>query len=194
LRLKVTFPSAGSANIIYRTRLDNPVASVALGQRGYVRGVAAGSREVSEGITLLSAIERMNNDGPWTVPEGIQKAQCAVHSQRRITARNWSTSLSAYSASWNSTDQVPQRLIDAGSYQGQPFGRFDSLDPSDGAKTSRVSLSGNWRRSENNQITAVQWYALKYDLDLYSNFTYALERPTDQFAQTDHRTVLGRLG
>ena len=185
------FSSAGSANIIYRTRLDNPFASVTLGQRGYVRGVAAGSREVSEGITLLTAVERMNNDGPWTVPEGIRKLNALFTLSGGTPRENWSTSLSAYSASWNSTDQVPQRLIDTGSYQGQPFGRFDSLDPSDGAKTSRVSLSGNWRRSENNQITAVQWYALKYDLDLYSNFTYALERPTDQFAQTDHRTVLG---
>ena len=185
------FSSAGSANIIYRTRLDNPFASVTLGQRGYVRGVAAGSREVSEGITLLTAVERMNNDGPWTVPEGIRKLNALFTLSGGSPRENWSTSLSAYSASWNSTDQVPQRLIDAGSYQGQQFGRFDSLDPSDGAKTSRVSLSGNWRRSANNQITAVQWYALKYDLDLYSNFTYALERPTDQFAQTDHRTVLG---
>ena len=47
------FSSAGSANIIYRTQLDKPFAAVTLGQRGYVRGVAAGSREVSEGVTLL---------------------------------------------------------------------------------------------------------------------------------------------
>ncbi|NDH30993.1 MAG: TonB-dependent receptor, partial [Betaproteobacteria bacterium] len=104
---------------------------------------------------------------------------------------NWSTSLSAYSAYWNSTDQVPQRLIDAGSYLGRPFGRFDSLDPSDGARTSRLSLSGNWQRSRDDQITALQWYLIKYDLDLYSNFTYALDRASDQFAQKDHRSVLG---
>ena len=185
------FSSAGSANIIYRTQLDKPFASVTLGQRGYVRGVAAGSREVSEGVTLLTAVERMNNDGLWSVPEGIRKLNALLTLSGGTPRENWSTSLSAYSARWNSTDQVPQRLIDSGNYQGQPFGRFDSLDPSDGAKTSRVSLSGTWRRSENSQITAVQWYALKYDLDLYSNFTYALERPTDQLAQTDHRTVLG---
>ncbi|NBO05203.1 MAG: TonB-dependent receptor, partial [Betaproteobacteria bacterium] len=69
--------------------------------------------------------------------------------------------------------------------------RFDALDPSDGATTSRTSLSGRWQRSENNLSSALQWYAIKYDLDLYSNFTYALERPSDQFAQKDHRTVLG---
>ncbi|NCX45373.1 MAG: TonB-dependent receptor, partial [Betaproteobacteria bacterium] len=66
-----------------------------------------------------------------------------------------------------------------------------SLDPSDGARTSRLSLSGNWQRSRDDQITALQWYLIKYDLDLYSNFTYALDRASDQFAQKDHRSVLG---
>jgi hypothetical protein len=28
----------------------------------------------------------------------------------------------AYDASWNATDQIPQRLIDAGSFNGQPSG------------------------------------------------------------------------
>ncbi len=185
------FSSAGSANIIYRTKIDQPFVSMTLGQRGYVRGVAAGSREISDGVTLLTAVERLNNDGPWTTPEGLRKLNALFTLSGGSPRESWSTSFSAYTARWNSTDQVPQRLIDAGSYQGQPFGRFDSLDPSNGATTSRISLSGNWRRSENNQLTAVQWYAIQYDLDLYSNFTYALERPTDQFAQKDHRTVLG---
>ena len=185
------FSSAGSANIIYRTKIEQPFVSMTLGQRGYVRGVAAGSREISDGVTLLSAVERLNNDGPWTTPEGLRKLNALFTLSGGSPRESWSTSFSTYTARWNSTDQVPQRLIDAGSYQGQPFGRFDSLDPSDGATTSRMSLSGNWRRSENNQLTAVQWYAIQYDLDLYSNFTYALERSTDQFAQKDHRNVLG---
>lgn len=185
------FSSAGSANIIYRTHVDKPFAAVTLGQRGYLRGVAAHSREVTEGVTLLTAVERMNHDGPWTVPEGLRKINALFTLSGGTPRKHWSTSFSAYSAHWTATDQVPQRLIDAGSYQGLPFGRFDTLDASAGAKTSRVSLSGQWKQSGQNQLTAVQWYALQYDLDLYSNFTYALERPNDQFAQTDRRTVLG---
>jgi outer membrane receptor protein involved in Fe transport len=181
------FSSAGSANIIYRKKIDQPFVSMTWGQRGYVRGVAAGSREISDGVTLLTAVERLNNDGPWTTPEGLRKLNALFTLSDGSPRESWSTSFSAYTARWNSTDQIPQRLIDAGSYQGQPFGRFDSLDPSNGATTSRMSLSGNWRRSENNQLTAVQWYAIQYDLDLYSNFTYALERSTDQFAQKDHQ-------
>lgn len=185
------FSSAGAAHIIYHTRLAKPFASVTLGQRGYTRGIAALSREVGDGITLLSAVERLNNDGPWTVLQGMQKLNTLFTLSGGGIGNNWTTSLSAYSAHWNATDQIPQRLVEAGSYQGQPFGRFDSLDPSNGARTNRISLSGQWRRSENRGVTAIQWYAIRYDLELFSNFTYSLDRATDQFAQTDHRTVLG---
>jgi hypothetical protein len=185
------FSSAGAAHIVYHTRLAKPFASVTLGQRGYARGIAALSREVGDGVTLLSAVERLNNDGPWTVPQGMQKLNTLFTLSGGSIGNNWTTSLSAYSAHWNATDQIPQRLVEAGSYLGQPFGRFDSLDPSNGARTNRISLSGQWRRSENQGVTAIQWYAIRYDLELFSNFTYSLDRATDQFAQTDHRTVLG---
>ena len=185
------FSSAGAADIVYRRQIDRPFVSLSSGQRGYLRGVAAASREISEGITLLSAVEHLNNDGPWTTPEGLRKLNTLFTLSGGTPRESWSTSFAAYTARWTATDQVPQRLIDAGNYQGQPFGRFDSLDPSTGATTRRMSLSGNWRRSETGQLTVVQWYTIKYDLDLYSNFTYALERPSDQFAQKDDRTVFG---
>lgn len=185
------FSSAGSAYFVYRTKLDRPFSDVTLGQHGYLRGVAAGSREVSDGVTLLMAVERLNNNGPWTVPESIRKTNAQFILSSGSPREGWSTSLSAYSAHWNSTDQVPQRLIDAGTYQGQPFGRFDSLDPSDGANTQRASLSGTWHQVSDHEITKFEWYAIKYQLNLFSNFTYNLDRANDQFAQTDDRSVWG---
>lgn len=185
------FSSAGSAHIVYRNKLDRPFSSLSIGQRGYLRGFAAGSRQVSEGVTLLTAVERMNNNGPWSVPEGIRKLNTLFTLSGGSTGRAWATSFSAYSARWNATDQVPQRLVDVGSFQGQPFGRFDSLDPSDGGKTQRLSLSGYWRQAGADQVSSLQWYAIQYDLRLFSNFTYALERASDQFGQTDNRTVFG---
>jgi TonB dependent receptor/TonB-dependent Receptor Plug Domain len=185
------FSAAGSANFVYRTQLDRPFADVTIGQRGYLRGVAAASRELNEGVTLLTALERLNNNGPWTVPEGIRKTHAQFILSGGSPREGWSGSLSAYSAHWNSTDQIPQRLMDAGSYQGQPFGRFDSLDPSDGGQTHRTSLSGNWHQSTDHALTKIEWYAIQYDLNLFSNFTYSLDRANDQFAQTDKRTVWG---
>jgi hypothetical protein len=185
------FSPAGTANFVYRTQLDRPIADVTIGQRGYLRGVAAVSREVNDGVILLSAIERLNNNGPWTVPEGIRKTNAQFILSSGSLREGWSTSLSAYSAHWNSTDQIPQRLIDAGLNQGQPFGRFDSLDPSDGARTQRTSLSGNWHQASDHALTKIEWYAIKYNLNLFSNFTYSLDRANDQLAQTDDRTVWG---
>ncbi len=185
------FSSAGSASITYRTKFDKPFAFFTVGDRGYLRAVAGESRHVGEGLTLLSALERMNNNGPWTVPEGMRKTNAQFILSSGSPRAGWTTSLSAYSASWNSTDQIPQRLIDSGVFMGRPFGLYDSLDSTDGANTSRYSLSGTWHSSSENELTKVEWYAIQYDLNLFSNFTYSLDRASDQFAQTDNRTVLG---
>lgn len=185
------FSSAGSANIVYRTRLDRPMTTVTLGQRGYLRGVAADSREVSNGITLLTAVELLNNNGPWVVPQGMRKRNAQFMLSGGSPREGWTSSLSTYSARWNSTDQVPQRLLDAGSYLGLPFGRFDSLDSTDGASTDRTSLSGSWHHIAEHEVTRLNWYALQYNFNLYSNFTYSLDRSQDQFSQTDNRVVLG---
>ena len=185
------FSSAGSANFVYRTRLEQPFADLTLGQRGHARVLVAGSTPAGEEGTLLMAAERVNNNGPWTVPDGFRKSNAQFILSGGSAREGWTASLSSYAAHWRSTDQVPQRLIDAGTYQGQPFGRFDSLDPSDGASTRRTSLSGSGHLVSDDELTQWDWYVLQYSLRLFSNFTYSLERASDQFAQTDSRTVLG---
>ncbi len=187
------FASAGAADFVYRTRLDQPLLDVSAGERGYARLLAAGSQELTAGQTLLMAFERMNNDGPWRVPEGLRKTNAVLTLSDGSAAQGWSASVMGYHARWTATDQVPQRLLDAGSYQGAAFGRFDSLDSSDGGQTSRHSLSAEWHSTRGAMRDRLAAYALHYDLDLYSNFTYTLDRPAqgDQFAQKDQRTVYG---
>ena len=187
------FASAGSADIVYRTRLDAPFGAVTLGQNGYRRGVAGGSTGLGNGMTLLGAVELQHNDGPWTVPEGLHKTNAVLTLSGGTPAEGWQASLMHYQAKWTSTDQIPQRLIDAGSFNGQPFGRFDSLDPTAGGDTRRTSLSAQWQRQGAAGTSKLSAYAIDYRLDLYSNFTYALDpRPdSNQFAQRDNRRVLG---
>ena len=189
------FSSAGSADFVYRTRLAQPLADLTVGQFGYRRALSAGSAQVGEDLHLLGAGEVLNYDGPWHVPEGLRKRNALLTLSGGSAAHGWSTSLMLYNARWSSTDQVPQRLIDAGSYQGQSFGRFDAVDPSDGASTSRNSWSGQWHDRSAQEATQLSWYAMRYDLDLYSNFTYQTASNgsgnSDQFAQRDQRTVYG---
>ena len=190
------FSSAGSADISYRQRLDAGLADVSLGPRAYARAVVANSWQLSNGRHLLMAVERMNNDGPWTVPEGLRKLNGVLTLSEGSASRGWSASLMSYQAHWTATDQVPQRLIDAGTYNNQPFGRYDSLDPSSGGNTSRHSASAEWHHTHGNTRDQLSAYAMRYELQLFSNFTYALARPLDgdQFAQTDARNVMGVQG
>ena len=187
------FAAAGSAEIRYLSRLPAPFAQLTLGENGYRRGVAGGSTDLGPGLTLLGALEAMHTDGPWTVPEGVRKLNGVLMLTGGTAAQGWHVTAMGYRSRWTATDQVPQRLIDAGSYQGRPFGRFDSMDPTTGGETHRTSLSGEWHRDTAAGKTTLAAYAIRYDLDLNSNFSYLLERPVDgdQFKQTDARTVYG---
>lgn len=187
------FAAAGAADIVYKSRLDAPVVELTGGQNGYRRAVGARSIPLRDDLVLLGAVEWMGNDGPWVVPESLQRHNAVLRLTQGTREQGSTVSLMAYSARWNATDQVPQRLIDAGAYQGQPFGRFDTLDPTDGGRTSRYSLSGEWHRRDADGETRVTAYAMKYRLQLFSNFTYAMDRPEtgDQFSQQDDRSIWG---
>lgn len=187
------FASAGAADIAYVRRLEQPFGQITLGERGYRRGVAGASTELASGAVLLGALELMRNDGPWAVPEDLKKANLVLGLSGGTAAQGWSTRLLSYHAKWTATDQVPEALITAGSYDGRPFGRFDSLDPSNGGDTRRTSLAAEWHGEDAGGRTRLAGYAMRYRLDLNSNFTYALERPDDgdQFKQRDSRSVYG---
>lgn len=187
------FASAGAADIQYKTRLEAPFGQLTLGENAYRRAVGAASFDVAPETTLTAALEWMGNDGPWTVPEGLQRKNAVLNIARGNPSKGWSLGLMAYDAHWTSTDQVPQALIDAGRYQGRRFGPYDSLDDSDGGSSSRYSLAGEWHERGDAGELKVSAYAMRYRLKLFSNFTYALERPDtgDQFSQQDARSVYG---
>jgi outer membrane receptor protein involved in Fe transport len=93
-----------------------------------------------------------------------------------------------YDAKWDSTDQIPQRAVNDGE-----IGRFGNIDPTDGGKTHRYSLSTEWEHNWTKSVTRASAYVMDYKLNLWSNFTYFLDDPEngDQFEQADDRTVFG---
>lgn len=187
------FSSAGSADFHYKTKLDKDFSQFTLGQRGYQRFVGAASHELNNGMNYVAGLERMNNNGPWTMPEGLRRTNGLFMLSDGSKANGWTASLMGYQAHWTSTDQVPQSLITSGQNNGQPFGRFDSLDTTDGGKTGRSSLSIDWRQSHGNVSDKFIVYAINYDLNLFSNFTYFTNDQVngDQFMQKEHRNVYG---
>jgi hypothetical protein len=181
------FASAGAVEIRYADSLERGIASVGLGQNGFRRVLLADSPALGDG-KLLYAIEGQRNDGPFVHPDNFRKFNGVLRYSQGDAANGWNLTGLAYTGKWNSTDQIAKRAVDAGTLD-----RFDAIDPTDGGRAHRYSLSGARRRTTEKTSTQVNAYVASWLLDLYSNFTYFLDNPVDgdQFAQPDRRTMSG---
>jgi hypothetical protein len=181
------FSAAGAADIQYANSLPHTIGSVTIGEHDYKRALVAGSPNVGGG-TLLYGIELVGQDGPWDNPENFRKFNSALRYSRGDKADGFSVTGMAYKASWDSTDQIPQRAVDSGLID-----RFGAIDPSDGGETSRYSLSYEQHQDFSGGRVVVDAFAIRSTLNLWSNFTYFLNDPVngDQFEQSERRTVLG---
>jgi outer membrane receptor protein involved in Fe transport len=181
------FATAGASNITYATQLDHPLATAEIGAYGFGRGLFAGSHAV-QGGQLLGAFELSTNAGPWTVPDAYHKVNGVVRYTRGDAVNGLSITGMGYHGSWNATEASPERAIASGLID-----RFGSIDASDGGRTDRYSVSADWQRSGASTVTKISAYAIKYDLNLISNFTFYLDDPVhgDQGEQVDNRYVVG---
>ncbi|MFH1815819.1 MAG: TonB-dependent receptor [Pseudomonadota bacterium] len=181
------FSSAGSARLGLRDRLDYGTAEVSTGKDGYRRALLMNAHEAGAG-SLLYALETSRNDGPWENPEDFRRINGVLRYTLGEGANRTSVTAMAYTARWDSTDQIPLRAVQSGQ-----IGRYGTVDPTDGGKTQRYSLSVNHQRAYEDGAFRLNAYAIQSELDLWSNFTYFLDNPTDgdQFRQSEQRKVLG---
>ena len=183
------FATAGAVRMDLVNQI--PVSATAgFGEDGYRRALLLGSTPVGNG-TLLGAGDVYHNDGPFDQPDDYNRLNGVLRYHNGAERDFYTLTAMAYHGKWNSTDQVPAHAIDEGI-----IGRFGSLNPSDGGISSRYSLSFNRvRRTDADQVQ-FSAYVIRYELDLYSTFTYYLEDPVngDQMLQHDDRVVYGFKG
>jgi hypothetical protein len=177
------FGSAGAVDIDYVRRLDRGFAKVEAGSYDHVRTLVADSHRVGSG-DLLAALELQHTDGRFDLDQDYEKKNLYL---------SWSTDELriagfAHAADWTSSDQLPRRAVRSGQ-----LGRFASLDATTGGTTSWYGASAEWTPRRDDGSLRIAGYAFHYELDLWSNFTYALADPAngDQFEQRDTRTTCG---
>ena len=181
------FASAGAAHLRLVDALDRGIASVTAGEHGYVRGLIANSNDFGAG-KLLYAVDASYNNGPWVNPEHSRRTSGLLRYSQGQPGDGFSITAMGYDAKWNSTDQIPQRAVDSGLID-----RFGAIDPSDGGKTSRYSLSFDAVKPNSFGVLRANAYAVASRLNLYNDFTYALDDPDngDQFEQVENRRMYG---
>jgi hypothetical protein len=183
------FATAGTARIGLLSDVPTSV-TFGVGEDGYRRGLLMGSTPLAGG-TLLGAAEVYHNDGPFDVPDNYKRLNGVLRYRHGDERDFFTVTAMAYSGQWTSTDQVPERAIDAGIID-----RFGSLNPTDGGKSSRSSVSfSRVKRTDTDQMQ-LSAYVIRYRLDLWSTFTYDLKDPVngDQMLQHDDRVVYGFKG
>jgi outer membrane receptor protein involved in Fe transport len=180
------FATAGAVRMSLLDQAD-PTASLGFGQDGYRRALLLGSTAVATG-SVLAAGEVYRNDGPFDVPDDYRRLNAVLRYRHDTDRDSWTLTAMGYSGRWNSTDQIPQRAIDAGLID-----RFGSLNSTDGGVTARYSLSFNEVRRDDSGQEQLSAYVIRYKLDLWSTFTYYLVDPVngDQMLQHDDRVVYG---
>jgi TonB-dependent Receptor Plug Domain len=185
------FSAAGAAQFHLADSLPQGLVKVEFEpDESYYRIVAADSVPTAGGGAILAA-EYGYDNGPWVNPEDADHVSIYGRRFWAFGDNEFTLTLIAYHAAWNSTDQVPERAIDEGL-----ISRFGAIDPTDGGTTTRANLDFNWVHSGPDSTTRLNAYALYYRLSLYSDFTYFLVDPVhgDQFAQRDRRGVFGSSG
>lgn len=195
--------TAGGTRFNFFDTLPRGFAKIEVGEHNYFRGVIADTIELSHPSTggsakfpvapsgregLTYAFEYNYYDGPWQKEGNSERINGFLKYFKESGRDSFSLTAMAYDAEWDSTDQVPRREIRNGGID-----RLGNIDDTVRGDSSRYSLMGEWNRDEANGSTHADFYVGRYDLDLFSNFTYFLEDPVngDQFEQEDGRWFLG---
>ena len=176
------FALVGAAQTITADTLALFVSAEA-GSYDFYRFAAGGSVPLGQGNLLIAGDAGFNN-GKWELPEKLRHYAGYAKFSTETGLGTLRLALSAYDASWQPTDQIPNRAIET--LLSSPYG---SIDRDLRGKTSRQIFSArldgeSWRSS---------FYLQHYSFDLVSNFTFFLDDPVngDEVEQAEDRWVTG---
>lgn len=183
------FASVGSIHLSYLNHIDDQL-NVTGGNFGFRRVFAAGSADLSGGTSgaLLGALELQHYDGPWDLPDDQRKVNAVLRYSRGDEISGSSLTAMFYHGLWNATTDQPERAIRQGL-----IGRFGTLDPTDGGRAQRWSLSAQHHFPLGEGQLNANAYVVNTQLTLWNNFTHFLTDPVngDQEAQTENRYITG---
>jgi hypothetical protein len=181
------FSAAGAAQFHLVDELPQALARLEVGENEFARLVLAGTTRPTGGATTVG-FEAGRDNGPWLLPEHSRRYNLFARHAWSRGPDTFALTFMGYRGQWDSTDQIPARAVAAGTLD-----RFGFVDPSDGGESDRASVALDWSRHESTAETKLNLHAIRYRMDLYSNFTYFLDDPVngDQFNQRDARTILG---
>ena len=181
------FGSVGSVRMSYRDTIEDQL-SATLGSLGFQRLFSAGSQPVGNG-NLLAAVELQHYDGPFLAPDDARKENFVLRYSQGDDGNGYSLTAMLYHQLWTNTTDIPIRAITGELVPN----RFGTLDPTDGGRAWRSSLSFNDHATiGDGQLTSGAFF-IDNQLHLWNDFTHFLRDPVhgDQEDQFENRRAFG---
>ncbi|MDB2376245.1 Plug domain-containing protein, partial [Gammaproteobacteria bacterium] len=180
------FAGAGSAHINVASRPVDTRLSLGGGDFGFRRALLTGSADAAGG-TFIYGVEQQDYAGAWdSIDEDVDRKNLWLKQSWGTAESGFDITFMGYDNTWNSADQIPERAVRSGLISD-----LGSVDTTVGGESSRYCLSSSWRGSNALGAVRASAYAIDYDMNLYSNFSYFIEPDGDQFQQLDDRTLFG---
>ena len=180
---KGDFSSAGSSDFKTYDQLEHGTVKFTWGSEKHQRLFMADSWDTGSGTFLMGGTIK-KSDGPWQIPEDTQLFNGMAKYTTTLKNMDAKYIATIFNNKWNATDQIPLRAIKDGS-----VGRFGSLDPSVGGKSSRFNFIMNL----SGESIDYKAFLSRYSLNLFQNPTYFLGDSVngDQVEQVDSRWRAG---
>ena len=181
------FGAVGSVRVGYRDTIEDQL-SATLGSLGFQRLFSAGSQPMGNG-NLLAAVEVQHYDGPFVTPDDARKENFVLRYSQGDDRNGYSLTAMLYHQLWTNTTDIPIRAIT----EGLVPNRFGTLDPTDGGRAWRSSLSfSDHATVGDGQLTSSAFF-IDNQLHLWNDFTHFLVDPAhgDQEDQFENRRAFG---
>ena len=181
------FGAVGSVRLGYRDTVEDQV-SATVGTLGFQRILSWGSQTLGSG-NLLAALEVQHYDGPFVTPDDARKENLVLRYSEGGDKNGYSVTAMLYHQLWTNSTDIPIRAI----AEDLVPDRFGTLNPTDGGRAWRASLSFNDHATVGEgQFTASAFF-IDNQLHLWNDFTQFLVDPAhgDQEDQFENRRVLG---
>jgi outer membrane receptor protein involved in Fe transport len=181
------FGAVGSVHVSYRDTTPDQVAAT-VGMYGFQRIFTAGTTELGRG-QLLAAVELQHYDGHFETPDDQRKENVVLRYSEGDAKNGYSLTGMVYHGLWTNTTDIPLRAIT----EGLVPNRFGTLDPSDGGRAWRTSLSFNGHETVGEGFLTTSAFFIENQLHLINNFTHFLTDPIqgDQEDQIENRHAFG---
>lgn len=187
------FTTAGYANFNTRNALTHSSLKLETGRFDTYRAVGL--------IDLLNKGENKHQNayfasdltftnGPFESPQNFNRINLMGKYNGLIgTDKVLTVSLSTFTSRWEASGQIPDRAVRRGIID-----RFGAIDDREGGNTSRTNANIQLLKTmENGDLLRNQFFYVKNQFRLYSNFTFFLDDPVngDEIRQVESRDIFG---